>query len=49
MNENNPMREIQIEKVTVNIGVGEAGEKLRKAEKVIEQLTGQKQLEQLQR
>lgn len=42
MNEDNPMREVRIAKVTVNIGVGEAGEKLRKAEKVIEQLTGQK-------
>ncbi len=41
MNEN-PMREIRIEKVTVNIGVGEGGERLRKAEKVIEMLTGQK-------
>ncbi|MEF8848020.1 MAG: 50S ribosomal protein L5 [Candidatus Thermoplasmatota archaeon] len=32
----------EIEKVTVNIGVGEAGEKLRKAEKVIQKVTKQK-------
>lgn len=42
MNKNNPMREIRIEKVTVNIGVGEGGEKLRKAQKVLEMLTNQK-------
>ncbi len=38
----NPMRKIQIDKVVVNIGVGEAGEKLRRAEKVIDILTGAK-------
>lgn len=31
-----------IAKVTVNIGVGEAGEKLKKAETVLQSLTGQK-------
>lgn len=35
----NPMREIRIEKVVVNIGVGEAGEKLSRAQKVLELLT----------
>ncbi len=35
------MREPRIEKVTVNIGVGEAGERLVKAQKVIEMVTGQ--------
>lgn len=35
----NPMREIRIEKVVVNIGVGEAGEKLNRAEKVIKLVT----------
>lgn len=38
----NPMREIHIEKVTINIGVGEGGEKLSKAEKVLELLTKRK-------
>ncbi|MBO5600537.1 MAG: 50S ribosomal protein L5, partial [Candidatus Methanomethylophilus sp.] len=30
------MRALRVEKVTVNIGVGEAGEKLVKAQKVLE-------------
>ncbi len=38
----NTMRELHIEKVTVNIGVGEAGERLAKAEKVLGMVTGQK-------
>ncbi len=38
--ENNPMRRIRIEKVVVNIGVGEGGEKLRKAMTLLERLTG---------
>ena len=37
----NAMREPRIEKVVVNIGVGEAGERLVKAQKVIEMVTGQ--------
>ena len=36
------MREVQIDKVVVNIGVGEGGEKLMKAEKVLELLTNRK-------
>ncbi len=36
----NPMEEVVIDKVTVNIGVGEAGEKLEKAKKVITLITG---------
>lgn len=36
------MRRIKISKVVVNIGVGESGEKLEKAMKVLEELTGQK-------
>ena len=36
---------ISIEKVTVNIGVGVAGEKLEKAKKLLEKLTGQKPVE----
>lgn len=44
MNEKNqnPMREIRIEKVTINIGCGEAGEKLDKAKKLLESLTNKK-------
>ncbi|MCS7097644.1 MAG: 50S ribosomal protein L5 [Candidatus Methanomethyliaceae archaeon] len=38
----NPMRNIRIGKVVVNMGVGESGERLEKAMKVLEQLTGQK-------
>lgn len=41
----NPMREIVIDKVVINIGVGEAGEKLRRAEKVIELLTHRKPMQ----
>ncbi len=36
----NPMRKPRIEKVTVNIGVGDAGERLVKAQKVMEMVTG---------
>lgn len=38
----NPMQQPRIAKVTVNIGVGEGGEKLQKAEKVLAKLTGRK-------
>jgi len=37
----------RIEKITINIGVGEAGERLKKAEKVLENITGQKPVETL--
>lgn len=42
MNEDhvNPMREIFVAKVVMNIGVGEAGEKLLKADRVLKILTG---------
>lgn len=36
------MRTVKIDKVVINIGVGEGGEKLRRAERVLELLTGQK-------
>ncbi len=38
----NPMRDIVIDKVVINMGVGEAGEKLRRAMKVIDLLTHRK-------
>lgn len=38
----NAMRELRIAKVTVNMGVGEGGERLAKAEALLEQLTGQR-------
>lgn len=41
----NPMRNLHVSKVTVNIGVGEAGEKLVKAQKVLEMVTGQKSVQ----
>jgi len=37
----------RIEKVTINIGVGEAGERLKKAETVLQNITGQKPIETL--
>jgi large subunit ribosomal protein L5 len=43
----NPMTQPRIAKVTVNIGVGEGGEKLQKAEKVLAKLTGHKPLRTL--
>lgn len=43
----NPMTIPRIEKVTVNIGVGEAGERLEKAQSVLENITHQKPVQTL--
>ena len=43
----NPMRVPRLEKVVVNIGVGEGGEKLIKAEKVLQMVTGKKPMRTL--
>jgi len=34
------MRELKLEKVTVNIGAGESGERLKKAKTILEKITG---------
>lgn len=38
----NPMQQVRIAKATVNIGVGEAGERLARAEKLIQTISNQK-------
>ncbi len=40
MGKDNPMREIRLEKVTLNVGAGEAGPKLDKSKKLLEDLSG---------
>ncbi|MFH1125712.1 MAG: 50S ribosomal protein L5 [Candidatus Altiarchaeota archaeon] len=42
MQYNNVMQQPRLEKVTLNIGVGESGEKLGKAEKLLQKLTNRK-------
>ena len=39
------MKEVMIDKITLNIGVGEAGEKLNKAVKLLTHLTGEKPIQ----
>ncbi len=38
----NPMKEIRIEKITINIGAGEAGPKLEKAKNLLSMITNKK-------
>lgn len=42
---NNKMRQIRIQKVTLNMGVGQAGEKLDKALKLLNSITGRKPIQ----
>jgi large subunit ribosomal protein L5 len=42
--EENPMREIRVEKVTLNIGCGSDADKLKRAEKLLQTIAGQKPL-----
>ena len=45
MAENNPMRTVKIEKVTVNMGVGQTGEELKKAVTIMQKITNAKPVE----
>ncbi|MCS7144754.1 MAG: 50S ribosomal protein L5 [Archaeoglobaceae archaeon] len=38
----NPMREILLDKIVINLGIGESGEKLQRAEKMLSALVSQK-------
>ena len=45
----NPMRAVAIDKVTLNIGVGSAGEELENAKTLLQRLTGKKAVQTLAR
>jgi len=44
-NQENPMRRIEVEKITINMGVGEAGDKLNKAKKILEKISNAKAIQ----
>ncbi|MFH1664018.1 MAG: 50S ribosomal protein L5 [archaeon] len=41
----NPMNKIKIEKVVINMGVGESGEELKKGQQILERITGRKAIQ----
>lgn len=41
----NRMQEVRIEKVTINIGVGQAGDELKKAEEILKRITSSKPIQ----
>ncbi len=41
------MRRIQVDKVVINMGVGESGEKLAKADKLLERIVAQKPIRRM--
>jgi large subunit ribosomal protein L5 len=45
----NSMRRIEVDKVAINMGVGESGEKLARAEMLLEQIVGQKPIKRTAR
>jgi large subunit ribosomal protein L5 len=47
MSESSAMFEPRITKVTINIGVGEGGQRLQLAEQVLEHMMGQRQIRPL--
>lgn len=45
--QNNPMKAVRIEKVTVNMGVGQPGDELKRAQTIMELITGTKSVQTL--
>lgn len=43
--ESNPMREVRIEKITLNIGAGEAGQKLENAKTLLKMISGRQPMQ----